>query len=40
VRLPGQVLEWDHAGLKVKNVSEANRLLRRSYRAGWRVAGA
>jgi len=36
---PGKVLEWDAAGLKFKNISEANALIRRTYRKGWEVAG-
>lgn len=39
VRLPGQKLVWDAAQSKVTNLSEANRLLRRTYRDGWRLAG-
>jgi predicted dehydrogenase len=38
IRTPGPTLEWDHAGLRVKNVADANRFLRRSYRKGWEVA--
>ena len=37
--VPNQSLEWDAAGLKFKNVSDANRLVRRPYRQGWEVAG-
>ncbi len=38
IRAPGQILKWDPKRLKIKNHSEANRLLRRSYRDGWHVA--
>jgi predicted dehydrogenase len=31
----GQKLEWDAAGMKITNIPEANKYLRRSYRAGW-----
>jgi predicted dehydrogenase len=36
---PGQTLEWDAPQLKFKNVPDANRLIRRTYRQGWEVAG-
>jgi len=32
-------LEWDADGLKVTNVKEANRFVRRTYRKGWEVEG-
>jgi hypothetical protein len=32
-------LEWDAEGLKVTNVKEANRFVRRPYRKGWEVEG-
>lgn len=38
-RFPDTTLEWDAAGMKVTNLSEANQLLRRSYRQGFEVAG-
>jgi predicted dehydrogenase len=38
-RFPQTTLEWDAAGLKVTNVADANRFVRRSYRKGWEVAG-
>ncbi len=38
-RFPAKTLEWDAAGLKVTNVKEANRFVRRSYRKGWQVEG-
>lgn len=38
-RFPETTLEWDAAGLKVKNVKEANALVRRQYRKGWEVEG-
>lgn len=34
-----QTLEWDAAGLKFKNVPDANRLVRRTYRQGWEISG-
>jgi predicted dehydrogenase len=37
IRVPGEKLEWDSGRLKVTNHAEANRYLRRSYRAGWHV---
>ena len=33
----GKPLEWDSAALKVTNVPEANALLKREYRAGWKL---
>jgi predicted dehydrogenase len=38
LRFPNEKLEWDSAGLKVKNLSKANDHLRRDYRKGWEVA--
>jgi predicted dehydrogenase len=38
-RFPQTTLEWDAAGLKVTNVKEANRFVRRNYRKGWQVEG-
>ena len=37
-RFPQQTLAWDAAGLKFTNVAEANRYVRRAYRAGWEAA--
>lgn len=34
-RLAGKTLEWDSQNLSFTNVSEANQLLRRTYREGW-----
>jgi len=39
IRVPGKVLKWDGAGMKVTNSGEANKLLRRRYRKGWEVKG-
>ena len=39
IRHPDQELEWDAAAMKIPNHSEAEKLLRRSYREGWRTAG-
>jgi hypothetical protein len=36
-RFPGQKLEWDAENMKVKNVPEANKLLKREYREGYKV---
>jgi predicted dehydrogenase len=38
-RFPATTLEWDASGLKVTNVDEANRYVRRRYRDGWAVEG-
>jgi predicted dehydrogenase len=38
IRVPGQKLEWDNAGMKIIGNAEANRYLRRTYRDGWHVA--
>src|SRR5207248_11292288 len=38
-RFPKTTLEWDAAGLKVTNVDEANRFVRRRYRKGWEIPG-
>ncbi len=38
-RFPDTNLEWDGPGLKVTNVAEANRFVRRQYREGWEVNG-
>ena len=37
-RFPRQTLEWDAAGLRFKNVAEANAFVRRGYRKGWEAA--
>ena len=37
VRVPFTTLQWDHAAMKVTNVPEANRFIKRTYRAGWNV---
>jgi predicted dehydrogenase len=37
-RFPKTTLEWDAANLKMTNVAEANRFVRRRYRKGWEVA--
>jgi predicted dehydrogenase len=34
-----QTLEWDATNLTFRNVPDANRLIRRTYRPGWDVAG-
>jgi len=39
IRAPGEKLEWDSAGLTIRNNPDANQFLRRSYRAGWGVGG-
>ena len=36
-RFPGERLEWDAEGMKVTNLDEANRLIRRDYREGFSV---
>jgi predicted dehydrogenase len=38
-RFGGATLEWDAANLRVANVAEANRFVRRRYRKGWEVDG-
>ena len=38
-RFPGKTLEWDAKAVKVANVEEANRLVRKRYRKGWEVEG-
>ena len=38
-RFPKTTLEWNAAELKVTNVKEANRFVRRTYRKGWEVNG-
>ena len=39
LRVPGTVLEWDARRLRFPNAPQADRLLRRTYRAGWQMAG-
>ncbi|HLN26686.1 MAG TPA: Gfo/Idh/MocA family oxidoreductase [Gemmataceae bacterium] len=38
-RYPQTTLKWEAASLKVSNVAEANRLVRKVYRKGWEVEG-
>jgi predicted dehydrogenase len=38
IRVPGQELTWDTTAMKIRNPSEANRYLARSYREGWHLA--
>jgi predicted dehydrogenase len=38
-RFTGRTLEWDPVGLRVTNLPEANQFVRKTYRAGWEVAG-
>jgi hypothetical protein len=38
-RFPKATLEWDAAALKVTNVTDANALVRKTYRKGWEVEG-
>jgi predicted dehydrogenase len=39
IRVPGTTLRWDSAAMKISNSPEAQKLLRRTYRTGWEVAG-
>jgi predicted dehydrogenase len=39
IRTPGVKLEWDAQALKITNSSDADSLLRRSYRDGWKING-
>lgn len=39
IRVPEVLLEWDSVNLKITNSPEANQLIRRNYREGWKVAG-
>lgn len=39
LRFPGRRLEWDPAEMRIPNLGEAERFLRRTYRDGWKVAG-
>ena len=38
-RVPDTQLEWDAPNMKITNVAEANRFLRRTYRKGWELPG-
>ncbi|MBI5691606.1 MAG: Gfo/Idh/MocA family oxidoreductase [Verrucomicrobia bacterium] len=38
IRCPDQALSWDAAAMRFPNFPEAERFLRRQYRAGWEVA--
>ena len=38
-RFPKQTLDWDAEGLRVTNVKEANKYVRKEYRKGWVVEG-
>lgn len=38
-RFPQQTLEWDDDAMKVTNIPEANALVKRDYRDGWKVEG-
>jgi len=38
-RFPDRLLQWDAAAMKVTNVEEANKLMGRTYRAGWNIPG-
>jgi predicted dehydrogenase len=39
IRVPDVLLEWDSVNLKINNFPEAEKYLRRTYRAGWQTAG-
>ena len=39
IRVPSQSLQWDAAAMRFANSPEADKLLRRTYRKGWEVAG-
>lgn len=39
IRVPNTVLEWDAAGMKIPNAPQAESLLRRTYREGWKIQG-
>ena len=39
IRVPDFLLEWDSPNLIVTNNPDANKLIRRTYREGWQVAG-
>jgi hypothetical protein len=38
-RVAGQWLEWNHKALRFTNNAQANALVRREYREGWKVPG-
>ena len=38
-RFPGETLKWNAKKLRFTNSREANALLRRRYRKGWKVRG-
>jgi predicted dehydrogenase len=38
IRVPGETLRWDAAGLRILNVPAADALLRKPYRRGWEPA--
>jgi len=38
IRVPGETLTWDATRARIKGRSDGNRLLRRHYRSGWKVA--
>ena len=38
-RVPDTLLTWEAPNMKITNVAEANRFLRRTYRKGWELAG-
>jgi len=39
LRFPDRPLTWDATAMKVTNIPEANRYVRRTYRRGWQVKG-
>jgi hypothetical protein len=39
IRVPGQELTWDANSMRITNNREANKLLARTYRQGWNLAG-
>jgi predicted dehydrogenase len=39
IRSPGKTLEWNAPGMKIANDEEAQAMLKRTYRDGWKVAG-
>ena len=39
MRLPGEELKWDHAGLKFTNSDAATSMVKEAYREGWEVKG-
>lgn len=38
-RVPGKLLTWDAATMKLEGAAEASRLIKREYRKGWEVEG-